>query len=370
MHSNRNQVSNTRRAAVGICLALGFLGSTANLSAQIKDRDSADPTGFIAIRRPPVTFDKLHAADYRRSLSLVQVRRSRDQGAMQPGVLETLTVLAQSPGSEPRFALHFAGIEGRELSNAEMERRTDLFQRHAGFLYRYGSFRVEDPVRAANNYEIVTLHDGPGQRLGRGTDRVLIRPKNPGPSSWILDVDRETGYPLYRAELGPGGQTLAELEVTNFGFAAPNRMDQTTFWQSPRQTFQFGDVESARESFPQAPSLELDSVTCPEGHTLQSVRISEDPLSSELSVVHGFSDGIDDMFVVCLAGTPRPVTFPSLADVPSSQPKAFVLQMQEGNVSQFHFWHDQVLYQVIGKRGQAELHPFAMDLYRSVLGIR
>jgi hypothetical protein len=321
---------------------------------------------------PPsgITFEAIAAAESSLSLRLEQVRRcleitrtdSAGPRSSWSGIREQLLVSPHPTTGEQRFDLRFLGLEGGtggtgSSSAATEALRRELFRGHAGYLHLHAQFRIDDPRLAEQNYAIVDL--GPRERLGRPTYRLALLPRRLGRNPWILEVDAQTSYPLFRAEFNVAGVLVSTLEVTRFEIVEPAALAGVDWWEPIRRIESFSSVQTAVASLPAGAAPTLPNAgQMPLGYQLHAVRVVHEDLRPESSLVLTYTDGIDEIFIVSTVGAPAPAL-----PVASGAGGAYaILHYQDQNVAQFLFHANAVNTMVIGRAGQFALPGIAHDL--------
>lgn len=355
VRGDRVRGDRVRGAAAGLAVAAGLvvgsLLSTASLTAQVSNVE--------------VSFASVANAERTLHLDIDQDRRVLDVGSSAGrrwlSIREHLrSQPSASGGDEPDFRLDLLGVSSAlTLDPTDVQLRSELHSRHAGFLHRYGSLRIEDPITAAKNYHWLKIEDR--QLLGRPVRRVAIIPRRFGANPWILDIDLVTSYPLYRAEYDAAGNLLAELEVTRFDDLRTTGNTPSSWWSPTLIQQDYATLDDARAVHPNVTLHFPDPAILPPGFTIGHVKIVQHDLRPEPSVVVTYTDGLDELFVITTLNAPRPA-LPLPAPGPNDTYALFAYR--DLNVGQFMF-HDpdhQVRYMVIGKHAQAYLEPLAREL--------
>jgi hypothetical protein len=289
------------------------LAAASPLVAQDAGGSPAVSSGAAAVKAPTslfalpweITFDKIDRAMAQRTYRLRQVRRVLDRtrrndvGNAWVALVEELIHGAQpgSQGSQANqpelFRLELVGMENVALSPAQFEQARKLHQSKAGFLYHFQSFRVFDVAEAAKNYSIAFL--GVSARAQRPVYRVAVYSRLGGRSGWLLELDLETGYPLYRGEYETTGDLVGEVEVVEFDPNYSGSLPQPT---TPAGVTRYGDPAAA------ALALQLPSRVVPEpdvlprGYVFGSAKTVINAYTGKQEVVLIYSDGIDQVFVI------------------------------------------------------------------------
>ncbi len=365
--------------------------SPARAGAQVSVTATAQQSGGTAKQQQPkpfaapsqITFQHIKDAMERCTYSVQQVRRTREQvplptsgSGMNPngslatnskptsqtrwvGTKESLLHRGTGTNTPERFQLTFLGIEGRTLTPFELSQRGQIFAESAGFLFRYQSFRVHDVAQANLNYGIYYL--GKTQRIGRPTYRIAVIPKQWDRSAWLLDLDLETAYPLYRAEYTLDVVLRAEVEVTSF---QPNaRIPNSTSWWSP--TKGFADCSSAYDALRQVVTQARSQVVpgpaqLPPGYKSARSQVITDAYQGKKIALLVYSDGIDQIFV---QQTPKPST--NGWSVRTVGDNLYVFE--NNGITDFYFAQGGVDFRVIGGASRAMVENTAKAIYRQAV---
>jgi hypothetical protein len=331
-----------------------------------------------------ITFQNIKDAMDRRTYAIRQVRRTREQvplptsgsglitsgsGSLSVSVKQTNdtrwvgtqeSLLHQGVGTNTpeRFQLAFLGIEGATLTPFELSQRQAIFTESAGFLFRYQSFRVHDVAQANLNYVIYYL--GKAQRIGRPTYRVAVLPKRWDRSAWLLELDLETGYPLYRAEYTLDVVLRAEVEVQTF---QPNvRIPNSTSWWS--STKGFTDFASPAIALSQVLTSVSSQVVpgvgeLPAGYKLARSQVITDAFQGTKTASLIYSDGIDQIFV---QQNPRPESSWSVQTVGDN-----LYVFENNGITDFYFAHRGVDFRILGGASRAMVENTAKAIYRQAV---
>lgn len=350
--------STPRRAlprTFGLAAAGAMLVASAAMLPAVGHGDNAG----LQPAQSAVTFEDIARAENTLQVHIEQVRRVRETGTSGRewiAIREQLLIAPDPQTADQRFELGFLGIEGEPASPTELARRQQLYRRYAGYLHLYGSLRIDDPALAARNYVLLHLDDR--VRLGRPTHRVALLPRRIGRSAWILEVDVETSYPLFRAEFDASGVLASSLEVTHFEQIDTLALDDVDWWKPSRIVEEFETVEPAAQSLSAAQLTIPETGELPAGYELFDVRIVREDLRPEASLVLTYSDGIDDIFVIETVNAPAP----SLPAPTASGSAYAIFVYQDQNVAQLMFHTNSVTTLVIGRSGQFALASLAEQL--------
>lgn len=304
-------------------------------------------------------FEALQRAENGDHYHLHQVRRILD-GKRWLAIAEELWIAPSNRGEAPRFKLSLEDIEGRELAEAELDSLREEFSSRSAFLFLHSTCRIIDPRLAEHNYSILDL--GHGMRIERPVSKILILPKQPGSPPWALELDRETGYPLYRAEYDQRGQIIATLEVSEFQHGLSARAPAGfEWWRETRSVTAYADLDRALRDFPARGVTLPDSTSLPSGYELWQTRLVNADLNDELTLVQSYSDGIEEIFLLVTVNASRPVL---LQNNLSDRREVSLMTFHDMSTSQYMFFHGDLRYQLIGRTGQGRLNSLARSLIR------
>ncbi|MBK8980477.1 MAG: hypothetical protein IPM29_31630 [Planctomycetes bacterium] len=310
----------------------------------------------------PVSFQEIARAQSSGFRLLEQERRVLDRSP--DGTMRWLTAREQlrtAPDvqGEPRFELQFIGFSGASLlTPTQLTTKQRLYQEHVGYLFLHGSLRIHDPIRAASNYWLIALENT--VRLGRAVRKVAVIPRQFGIHPWILEVDDATGYPLYRGEYDATGRLVSELVVTSYSEYDGNSSEfSANWWQESLASTSYPTLRDAENRYPNAHFQFPEPRDLPPGFAFRSVRIVQDDLRNEPSVVASWTDGIDEIFVVATVNAPAPA-LPQPAAGPYDTYALYAYR--DMNTAQFMFHVDQVRHMVIGRGGQVWVGSIAYEL--------
>lgn len=329
-----------------------------------------------------ITFQRIQDAMDRGTYAIRQVRRTREQlplptggsgtgagGAVSlvskrtsdtrwVGTKESLLHQGVGTTTRERFQLTFLGIEGRVLTPFELNQRQRLFTESAGFLFRYQSFRVHDVAQAKLNYVIYYL--GKTQRIGRPTYRIAVIPKRWDRSAWLLDLDLQTGYPLYRAEYTLDVVLRAEVEVTSFqpNVRIPN---STSWWNSTKGFADFNNAATALDQVLATVRSQVvpGQVQLPPGYALARSQVITDAYQGNRTASLIYSDGIDQIFVQQMPESGSGWSIRAVGD------NLYVFE--NNGISDFYFAHGGVRFRVLGGASRVMVENTAKAIYRQAV---
>lgn len=350
------------RRVLGTTLLLSMSISTSlaqNKESQSRRFGVADPgASEPRSQNTEPSFGNIYAAESQGSYHLHQVRRILD-GSKWLALQEELWSAPAVDGGGPRFRLTLDRIEGRSFSDADLADRSANFELRAPFLHLHGSFRVHDADLAEKNYLIFDL--GTGQRIDRPVRRVILVPKQMGGTPWVLELDRETGYPLYREEYDSRGQVVSILEVIDFQHgsraSAPADID---WWSEKRDVQEFASFQTASREFP-ANVAQAEAHFLPSGYESSGFRSITSDLNTEQTLVQTFSNGIDQIFLLSTVNATRPDVLRSSYD---DEREVNLMIFEDQNNTQLMFFQGNLRYQILGRGNAEQLQSFARGMIR------
>ena len=363
-----------RRRTQPPLLALSFLAAVVLAPAELAPQELGSKASGSSGQAKPfalpsqISFQHIKDAMERRTYAILQVRRAREQvpmttatGGQTQWVGTNESLLHQQAGTTTaeRFDLRFLGVEGKKLTPFQLSVRKKTFVASAGFLVRYQSFRVHDVARAKANYIIYYL--GKQQRIGRPTYRIAVLPKRWDRSAWLLDLDLETAYPLYRAEYTLDAVLRSEVEVTSFqpDVRVPNNM--TTWW---RPTNGVAVYSSAAKALSQVLTGVKTHVVpgigeLPFGYALAKSQVVTDAFQGTKKAALIYSDGIDQLFVL---QTPRPSVKAANESPVVVGDNLYVFE--NNGITDLYFTRGGVDFRVIGGASAGMVEVAAKAIYR------
>jgi hypothetical protein len=325
---------------------------------------------------PPadLSFESLHRAENDGWYRIRQVRYVIDRDPHSAtdhwlGIREQLRIAPpEGPSGSARFSLQLISTFG-DAPPVEAQRQSEIFNRHAAFLQQHSGFRVVDPDRAAQNYALREL--GMTTRLGRQVARVAVVPRALDRAIWMLEVDVETGYPLYRAEHDGEGRLLSAIEVICFehGEHLRGELADTLWWRTadatdhPSMPAALAALGAAGTGLP-TPSSSL----LPDGYAFERARTVLDSLTGERSLVLIYTDGVDEMFCIETPGVLAP-SFPLLAPDPE-HPAYAIVEFQDRNLSQLMFHARGTRFLVVGRVAHSRLRSFTENVLRETIAAK
>lgn len=289
------------------------------------------------------------------SYECTQVRRAVDKEGNRIGLVEHLRHITGTDGAE-KFEMTLSRVEGRSIAPGELQRRQSQYARYQGALYYYQGFQLVDPVRAAENYRLLYL--GEAIRAGRAAFRVAVVPVEGDRSAWVLDIDWETGFPLYRAEHDTVGTQVGELEVTSFRLATPDNPVTGTWWTPRMGVVEYAEARACLDALDSPQAVMPLPTWLPRGYSFAAARSVTNLLNGECTAVLDFSDGIDQISVLQTR----------LVGDGTLRAGDNYLRFEEAGVTQLMFVQGQLRVLVIGRASLlASLQSLALTAYSGMV---
>ncbi len=306
-------------------------------------------------RASDIDFAVIYRAISEMSYEAGQIRRVRDgsKAGQWVGVRERIHHDVDLTGGE-RFRLDYVEPVGANIPEQEKLRRRDLYTDKAGFIYTYQGFRVYDVKQAEANYRIYPIVRL--ERLGRPVERVLVYPVRWDRSIWLLDLDVETGYPLYSGEYNNRAQLLSEVLVEAFN-PGSTALTADTSWKPTMVVRPFQNPRDAMNALgSESQDLIEEGIDgLPPGYERSTTQIVEN-LYGERNYVSIFTDGIDNVFVI---QTPN-------SDSPFGQLGNTIAEYRDLNVAQYAFYVKNVRFLILG-RSALELRSAVESIYHQAV---
>ena len=369
-------MSRPGRVGPAVAVLLGFVAAALNVGAVVaQDRPATTPqatsqqgTGPKVVPLPQwfalpweITFAHIDDAMMKGTYRLRQVRRilnrtgSEDLTSTWISVVEDLVhgaVATGQPGQRELFDLQFVSLENTVMSAAQLQLAKIQYAEKAGFLYNFQSFRVFDVTAATSNYVISFL--GIGQRAKRAVYRVAAHSRLGGRSGWLLELDLETGYPLYRGEYETSGALVSEVEVLGYD---PNYAGPLPLPAPQIGITRFSDPSAA------ATKLQLPSRVVPlsgvlqSGYAFGSAKSVTDPFTGLKKLILIYSDGIDQVFLT-ISSDPRE----SLGEG-----HVFTSYRDAAGITQASFVDRGIQFVVIARGTEDAVHSLVYRLFAQVV---
>lgn len=353
---------------LALALLLAVPLSTQNPGSQI--RRPRQGTGIAqatqtapAIQRvADINFELIHRAMSRLNFEATQLRRVRD-GSQQGDWLEIRERVLHDldANGEERFRLEYLEPQGNHFSRQQLLSRHGLYSSRAGFLYSYQSFRVHDVAEAKANYRIYPFMRT--QRLGRTVERVVVYPVRWDRSIWLLDLDTETGYPLYCGEYNNRIQLLSEVVVEEFKIGSV-ALTSASQWRPKMLVTPYDSIDIALRDLGNRSRrmIHEDVQGLPPGYDMPRTQVVEDFLGEE-SLVRVFSDGIDNVFLIQTSGVDS--MFDQLGI--SSTDTNTIAEYRDLNVAQYAFHFEDVRFLIVGRSSLTGLRATVEAVYRQAV---
>jgi hypothetical protein len=306
-----------------------------------------------------VTFSLLASAPFQSSYRADQVRRFLDSSGSLVELQERITVQGNGTESSP-FRLDFVDQSGAKVKGpaATLAPKWDaLYSDHAGLLFLHSGFRVHDPVLAQANYSILDF--GIARRAGRDVRRIVVFPSRPDKAIWVVDVDTQTGIPLYSAEFDPTARLIGEVEITALSLGS-TVVPQTPNWSwSPRMTITnlTSPQQAAASLVGASPTIPGVGQIMPE-YALRDLHVAGNALNASQTLVFGYTDGIDEFFVSEAFGASYPFAPSPMA--PRGAPHTHTIASYDDPGLRAYVFHESgVTFEVIGRGSLRRLQDVA-----------
>lgn len=348
------------------CAALSLVAGSSFGVAQVSGGGPAIPSGS------PVTFQMISQAPQNASHDSVRVRRFLDHNAQLIQVREQLTVQADGT-SDPAFKLEFLDVVSGSSSNSIARTQwSEVYRNHAGLLHLHGGFRVTDVALAQQNYQLFDF--GASQRLGRAVRRVVAYPNAQDKSVWLVDLDVDTGVVLYSGEYDSRLQLVSELETTSFTVNGPviqlgprNVGKPAWSWRPKMQVSRYTSFAGAAAQFGAVAPVQPAIGAIVGDYSQKIVQITEDPVNGDRTLVLGYTDGIDEFFVLQTQGSDNPfLDNPAVRNINDTEAHA-IASYDDASMRAYIFHEAGTTYWVVGSGSLARLRDVSMRVCRQAV---
>ena len=367
-HSVRRSAETAGRGSLSLLTRWPGFGALVAVACLIGSPQAATAQGQpgpapLISRASDVTFSLLATAPFGANYRGTQVRRFLDEDGRMVQVREAITVLGDGTKDSP-FQLEFQDLVGTQLGTVERSKWQVRYQVHAGLLHHHGTFRLRDAALAAQNYQIVDF--GAFPRSGRVVRRTVIFPRRLDKGIWVLDLDIETGVPLYSAEFDNRGVLIGDVEIQSFSpTLSPTDVATFVAWQ-PRLVVNNLPATTSMTRLPWSVAQTVRIAGNLTEYRQSVTQVTQDPVNGDSTLVMGFSDGVDEFFVTqsIAAGNPFPaITIPGKI----ATGKEHVIASYSDPALRAYVFHEQGLtFQVIGRNSLTRLKGVAWELCRQV----
>lgn len=263
--------------------------------------------------------------------------------------------------SEPSFVLRDVSIPSAVPGSLEQAEFLRLYARSSGFIFHHQGFAIRNVDAAESNYHWVPLQVS--QRLGRPVQQLLILPKEMNRSVWYLEVDQATLYPLLSVEYTPAGVPIHAVQLTAFtpktSVSTADLNNAWSPWMDKNPALSGQPVQTLGPSMAREGRLSI-----PAGYVQHRRHVSADPFNGEQSFVVGFTDGIDEMFVVQTHSESAPFAGSPIGSQPNTH--EIVRFREQGLVEEGFVWHG-LRVSVIGRGTQGALPELTQSAFRDIL---
>jgi len=342
------------------CLVLGMAIAIATISS-VAVAQSPSPEGQNAAITGPedITWQLLVDAPFASSYRITQQRTFADGLGGMVTLRESLEVYGDGTPYSP-FRLDFEAVVGQPPV-APTSSWGDAYVSHAGLIHRHGAFAVRDLANACRNYRLLDFGDV--RRAGHDARRVIVFPRRLDKGIWVVDLDLQTGVPLYRAEYNVHGKLLSELEVSSFlPIATP--ASPPNGWRARLYVSSLSNFSEAASRLSAQP-VEPDIGSIMGEYVQHMMHVSEDPVNGDKSLVLGYTDGVDEFFIVQEFDRIDPLPIPRAAlDATGAHT---IASYDDPSMRVFVFHLQGVTYKVAGRASLTRLQDVALHFCRQIV---
>ncbi|MBK8099252.1 MAG: hypothetical protein IPK26_19255 [Planctomycetes bacterium] len=326
-----------------------------------------------------ITLDLLQRVMQGTPFRVRQVRRFLQPDDTMVGVIEDLT--CNGDPTQPRFDIDFISVEGTAPSPQATGQWSATYATNGSLLHEHGGFRVRDLRAARIHYSM--NHFGRSMRGGQPVWWVVIAPNSRDKASWVLALDEQSALPVYQAQIDPRGRLLGEIDVRQLSLTTS---PQASWWTPVLAVSRFSTAEAARVAMtaPQARGVgsgllvpAIDQVM-PE-YSLYLAQVTADPANGQQTMVLGYTDGIDEFFVLqspgvadpfagLPVGTARPTTKAS-GPIRSDREMA-IARYEDSSLRVYLFQRNSVMVRIAGNGSLVRLNDVALRIaQQAVTGV-
>ncbi|MEY4828453.1 MAG: hypothetical protein RLZZ562_249 [Planctomycetota bacterium] len=359
MHLHRHpllhRLAGGLRAGMGaLCIGILSLAGSEVCRAQVQGGGAAIPNGA------PVTFQQIAAAPLQASHESNRVRRFLDPAGQLVQVREQLTVQADGT-ADAAFKLDFVDVVAPTGNTSSARTQwSEVYRANAGLLHMHGGFRIADAQLAQQNYQIFDF--GSCRRLGRDVRRVVIYPNRQDKGAWMVDLDVQTGVILYSAEYDAQLRLINELETTSFvvtGYVVElgprSRAKPAWSWRPKMQVSKYANLGVATAQLGSMTPIQPAIQSVVSDYRQSLVQVTEDPVNGDRTLVLGYSDGIDEFFVLQTKGGGNPFSeHPAVRNVNATSAHA-IASYDDASMRAYVFHESGTTYWVVGSGSLARL---------------
>ena len=338
--------------ALGLVGAL-LLGSPATAQAGLVDGQ------YVINQASDITWQLVLEAPHAWSYHTVQQRTLDDGQGSMVTLRESLKVQGKGSLTSP-FRLDFEAVVGQQPAAASNNRWRAAYDAHAGLIHRHGAFAVRDARQAKKNYRLISFGDA--SRAGRAAWRVVIFPLRLDKGIWVVDLDRQTGVPLYRAEYNSNGKLISELEVTSFSLMQASARVRNA-WRPRLEVSRLTKLNQVASRLSRQPAHpEVGGIM--NDYEQHMMHMTEDPLNGDKALVLGYTDGVDEFFIVQEFGRLDPLRIPRAFD---DEEAHTIASYDDPHMRVYVFHHDSVTYKVVGRASLMRLQDVARHFCHQVV---
>lgn len=320
-----------------------------------------------------VTFSQLASAPFQTSHQADRVRRFLDGAGQLVQVREQVTLAANGRSDSP-FKLDFVDLVGSGAPDATVRTKwNEIYRSNAGLLHMHGGFHVTDPVLAQQNYQIFDF--GRAQRLGRDVRRVVVFPLRADKPIWLLDLDVVTGVTLYAAEFDSQLRLIGELETTALVVSSSMQLDRRRSmvpvwsWRPKMIVSRVATIQDATALYGGAAPTQPAIGGVVGEYRQHLVQVTEDPVNGDKTLVLGYTDGVDEFFVLQSRGGGNPFAS-NVAIASATSASSHAIASCDDQAMRAYVFHESgTTYWVVGSGSLVRLKDVAFRLcQQSVTG--
>jgi len=322
--------------------------------------DTAPAAPATAPTYAPPTFQSMQQAIQSVDYTMVQLRRFRDEHANVVAIRECLQVDANGSNS-PAYAVTFVGVEGQLPNSPAFLKWQQIYNRMGDLFFEHSTFRVRDLPKAQANYTLFPF--GTTVRANRIASRVVVFPQSLDKPIYLLEVDAQTGVPLYAAEFDSQLRLLSEVEALTF---------VTAVIMSPPPPGGAGstvhqDYASAETFLGHPQGLIEPNVSIANDYAVERIVVRVDPLNGLQKLVITYTDGVDQFMIAETLGLDDVFAGLAKQDGASQATNHTIARYRDPAMSVLLFWEGGVAFQVAGRGALQRLDDLARRLYLQAL---
>lgn len=300
---------------------------------------------------PIPTLQSLDQSLRTQSFTAVQLRRFVDERGNVTTVREKLEV-ASNGTSDPAFAVTFLGVEGEPVGSPLFRQWRQTYAKQGASFYTHGTFRVRDLARATSNYSLYDF--GSAVRANRAVRRTVVFPHSFDKALLVVDVDMQTGIPLYIAEFDTQLRLLSEVEAVTFADSV------SAFTPTASGATRVASYAAAQAAMGlPAETVDPNVASTATEYQLDRVEVENDAVNGQWKMTMTYTDGIDQFFVVETPNSPD-----WMATLPARTVGGHVIgRFRDPALSMLVFWEGGVSFHVAGRGSLQRLDTVAQAIY-------